>query len=109
MYRYMRLFGWPQRMFITIIRPSICGQAPSKTMRPLSSLLKSQKMKPWMNAPDCDEPTVYVHLTVPEIGFEHPHLGQPSRSGGKSRGLEMLQIRPQALTGFSPCKSFHTG
>jgi hypothetical protein len=72
MYRYMRLFGWPQRMFITIIRPSICGQAPSKTMRPFSSLLKPQKMKPWMNAPDCDEPTVYVFLTVPEIGFEPP-------------------------------------
>ena len=29
-------------------------------------------MKPWMNAPDCDEPTVYVFLTVPEIGFEPP-------------------------------------
>src|SRR5580704_18576343 len=66
-------------MFITIIRPSICGQAPSKTvrpfsslLRPFSSLLKPQKMKPWMNAPDCDEPTVYVLLTLPKIGFEPP-------------------------------------
>src|ERR1700719_3545527 len=25
-----------------------------------------------MNAPDCDEPTVYVLLTVPKIGFEPP-------------------------------------
>jgi hypothetical protein len=59
-------------MFITIIRPSICGQAPSKTMRPFSSLLKPQKIKPWMNAPDCDEPPVYVFVTVPAIGFEPP-------------------------------------
>ncbi len=68
----MRLFGWPQRMFITIIRPSICGHAPSKTLRPFSSLLKPQKMKPWRNAADCDPPTVDAFVIVPAIGFEPP-------------------------------------
>lgn len=33
---------------------------------------KAQKMEPWRKAPDCEDPTVYVLLTVPKIGFEAP-------------------------------------
>jgi hypothetical protein len=64
-------------------------------LRPFSSLLKPQKMKPWRNAPDCDEPTVDALLTVPKIGFYRP-LEQPARSGGK---------RPRSRNAAAPTPS----